>query len=107
MIVMPVMLARRALWLLSLLLLLISSVMPAAANSVSMGCKGLFNVEMPTNAHEMNIWITRVSSRVQVNWHWHEVRDYLPLGAIQSIKKRYSDHKLFTADCDVMRQRLF
>jgi hypothetical protein len=28
-------------------------------------------------------------------------------GAIRSIKKRYSDHKLFTADCDVMRQRLF
>ena len=36
-----------------------------------------------------------------------EARDYLPLGAIRSIKKRYSDHKLFTADCDVMRQRLF
>jgi hypothetical protein len=64
-------------------------------------------VETPTNAHEMNIRLNRVSGRVQVDWHWHEVRDYLPLGAIRSIKKRYSDHKLFTADCDVMRQRLF
>ena len=45
MIVMPVMLARRALWLLSLLLLLLFSVMPAAANLVSMVCKGLFDVE--------------------------------------------------------------
>ena len=35
------------------------------------------------------------------------LRDYLPLSTIQSIKKHYSDHKLFTADCDVMRQRLF
>ena len=69
MIVMPVMLARRASWLLLLLLLF--------------------------------------SGRVQVNWHWHEVRDYLPLGAIRSFGKRYSHHKLFTADCDVMRQRLF
>ena len=62
-------------------------------------------VETPTNEHEMNIRLNRVLGRVQVDWHWHwhEVRDYLPLGAIRSIKKRYSDHKLFTADCDVMR----
>ncbi|MDB9889860.1 hypothetical protein OAD74_00545 [Alphaproteobacteria bacterium] len=45
MIVMPVMLARCTLWLLSLLLLPLFSVMPAATNSVSMVCKGLFNVE--------------------------------------------------------------
>ena len=44
-IVMPVMLARCALWLLSLLLLLLFSAMPAAANLVSMVCKGLFGVE--------------------------------------------------------------
>ena len=44
-IAMPVMLARRALWLLSLLLLPLFSVMPAATNSVSMVCKGLFDVE--------------------------------------------------------------
>ena len=43
-------------------------------------------VETPTNAHEMNIRLNRVSGRVQVDWHWHEVRDYLPLGAIRSIK---------------------
>ena len=44
-IVMPVMLARCALWLLSLLLLLLFSAMPAAANLVSMVCKGQFVVE--------------------------------------------------------------
>ena len=64
-------------------------------------------VETPTNEHEMNIRLNRVLGRVQVERHWHEVRDYLPFGAIRSIKKLYSDHKLFTADCDVMRQRLF
>ena len=173
------MLARRDLWLLSLLLLLPFSVVPAAANTVSMVCNSLFDVERmrgeiteteqfdgsvyvtveldggdvsrvqmvpiernrrmssldfiknmpqpangdlidfttsqddlwiskvsqsgpmvfavngddpyvetPTNAHEMNIRLNRVSGRVQVDWHWHEVRDYLPLGAIRSIKKR-------------------
>ena len=45
MIAMPVLLARRALWLLLLLLLLLFSVMPAAANSVSIVCKGLFDIE--------------------------------------------------------------
>ena len=45
MIVMPVMLAQRALWLLSLLLLPLFLVMPAATSSVSMVCKGLFDVE--------------------------------------------------------------
>ena len=171
MIARQVTLARRALWLLSLLLPF--SVMPAAANSVSMVCNGLFDVERmrgeitetetfdgsvyvtvdlyggdvsrvrmvpiernrrmesldfiknmpppangdmidfttseddlwiskmsqsgpmvfavngddpyvetPTNAHEMNIRLNRISGHVQVDWHWHEVRDYLPLGAI-------------------------
>ena len=64
-------------------------------------------VETPTNEHEINIRLNRVLGRVQVDWHWLEVRAYLPLGAIRSIKKRFSDHKSFTADCDVMRQRLF
>ena len=41
----PVMLARRDLWLLSLLLLLPFSVVPAAANTVLMVCNGLFDVE--------------------------------------------------------------
>ena len=57
-------------------------------------------VETPTNAHEINIRVNRVSGRVQVDWHWHEVRDYLPFGATRIIKERYSDHKLFTADYD-------
>jgi hypothetical protein len=34
----------------------------------------------------MNIRLNRVSGRVQVEWHWHDVRDYLPLDAIRSIK---------------------
>ena len=45
MIVMPLMLARRASWLLSLLLLPLFLVMQAATNSVSMVCKGLFDVD--------------------------------------------------------------
>ena len=45
MIVMPVVSARRASWLLSVLLLLLSSVMTVVANLVSMVCKGLFDVE--------------------------------------------------------------
>ena len=44
MITRPVMLARRDLWLLSLLLLLPFSAVPAAANTVSMVCNGLFDV---------------------------------------------------------------
>ena len=44
-ILMPVMLARRALWPLSLLLLLLFSVMPAAANSVAVVGGGLVGVE--------------------------------------------------------------
>jgi len=64
-------------------------------------------VETLTNAHEISIRLNRVSGRVQVDWHWHEVRNYSPLCAIRSIKKCYSDRELFTADCDVMRLRLF
>ena len=45
MITRPVMLARRGLWLLSLLLLLPFLIVPAAANTVSMFCNGLFDVE--------------------------------------------------------------
>ena len=41
----PVMLPRRRLWLLLLLLLLPFSVTPATANTVSMVCNGLFDVE--------------------------------------------------------------
>ena len=54
-------------------------------------------VETPTNAHKMNIRLNRVLGRVRVNWHWHEVREYLPFGTIQIIGKRDSDYKLFTA----------
>ena len=43
MITRPVMLARRGLWLLSLLLPFL--VVPAAVNTVSMVCNGLFDVE--------------------------------------------------------------
>ena len=61
---MPVVLARRALWLLSLLLLLLFSIMPAAANSVSMTRKGLFDVEWmrgeitETEQFEASVYIT-------------------------------------------------
>ena len=64
MIVMPVKLARRPLWLLSLLLLPLFLVMPAATNSVSMVCKGLFDVERmhgkisKTEKFECSIYLT-------------------------------------------------
>ena len=58
-------------------------------------------------AHEMTVQLNRISGRVQVDWHWHEVPDFLPVCAIRSIKKRYSNQKLFAADCEVMQQRLF
>ena len=45
MVTIQVKLARRASWLLSLLLLPLFSVMPAGTNSVLMVCKGLFDIE--------------------------------------------------------------
>ena len=36
-------------------------------------------VETLTNAHEMSIRLNRVSGRVQVDGHWHEVNNYSPL----------------------------
>ncbi|MDC1406746.1 hypothetical protein N8524_00300 [Candidatus Puniceispirillum sp.] len=36
-------------------------------------------VETLTNAHEMSIRLNRVSGRVQVDGHWHEVHNYSPL----------------------------
>jgi len=55
----------------------------------------------------MTVQLKRTLGRVQVDWHWHEVPDFLPVCAIRSIKKRYSNQKLFAADCEVMQQRLF
>ena len=64
-------------------------------------------VETLTNAHEMNIRLNRVSGCVRVNWQWYEASEYLLLGAFRSFGKHYSHHELFTADCDLMHQRLF
>ena len=63
--------------------------------------------ETPQRVNEMNMQLNRFSGAVRIDWRWHEVRDYLPVGAIRSIKKRYTDRKIFTADCDLMKQPLF
>ncbi len=63
--------------------------------------------ETPQRVSEMKMQLNRFSGAVRIEWRWHEVRDYLPVGAIRSIKKRYTDQKIFTADCDLMKQPLF
>ena len=61
----------------------------------------------PVNLHEVKLQMNRFSGALKIDWYWHQVRDYRPLGAIRAVKKRYSDHKSFTADCDLMKKRLF
>jgi hypothetical protein len=61
----------------------------------------------PVNLHEVKLQMNRFSGGLKIDWYWHQVRDYRPLGAIRAVKKRYSDHKSFTADCDLMKKRLF
>ena len=61
----------------------------------------------PVNLHEVKLQMNRFSGALKIDWYWHQVRDYRPLGAIRAVKKHYSDHKSFTADCDLMKKRLF
>lgn len=61
----------------------------------------------PVNLHEVKLQMNRFSGALKIDWYWHQVRDYRPLGAIRAVKKRYSDQKSFTADCDLMKKRLF
>ena len=61
----------------------------------------------PVNLHEVKLQMNRFSGALKIDWYWHQVCDYRPLGAIRAVKKRYSDHKSFTADCYLMKKRLF
>lgn len=56
---------------------------------------------------DMSLSLNRFNGRLEIEWKDHEVRDYKPIGAIRSTKKRYSDIKRFDAMCKTMQERLF
>ncbi|WP_438996757.1 hypothetical protein [Candidatus Puniceispirillum sp.] len=56
---------------------------------------------------DMSLSLNRFNGRLEIEWKDHEVRDYKPVGAIRSTKKRYSDVKQFDAMCKTMQERLF
>ena len=56
---------------------------------------------------DMSLSLNRFNGRLEIEWKDHEVRDYKPVGAIRSTKKRYSDIKRFDAMCKTMQERLF
>ena len=56
---------------------------------------------------DMSLSLNRFNGRLEIEWKDHEVRDYKPVGAIRSTKKRYSDVKRFDAMCKTMQERLF
>lgn len=56
---------------------------------------------------DMSLRLNRFNGRLEIDWKDHEVRDYKPVGAIRSTKKRYSDIKRFEAMCKTMQERLF
>jgi hypothetical protein len=47
------------------------------------------------------------SGYITISWQDHQVREVKPEGALRSIKKRYSNSKTFSADCNTMKQRIF
>lgn len=56
---------------------------------------------------DMSLSLNRFNGRLKIEWKDHHVRDYKPVGAIRSTKKRYSDIKQFDAMCKTMQERLF
>jgi hypothetical protein len=56
---------------------------------------------------DMSLSLNRFNGRLEIEWKDHEVREYKPVGAIRSTKKRYSDIKRFDAMCKTMQERLF
>lgn len=56
---------------------------------------------------DVSLSLNRFNGRLEIEWKDHEVRDYKPVGAIRSTKKRYSDIKRFDAMCKTMQERLF
>jgi len=61
----------------------------------------------PLHLHEVELRLNRFSGMIRIQWYWHQVRDYRPVGAIRTLKKRYSDRNQFDGDCDLMKARLF
>ena len=61
----------------------------------------------PVHLHEVALKMNRFSGAIEIDWQWHQVRDFRPAAAIRTVKKRYIDRKRFAADCDLMKERLF
>ena len=61
----------------------------------------------PESLHVMNLRLNRFSGYITISWQDHQVREVKPEGALRSIKKRYSNSKTFSADCNTMKQRIF
>ena len=61
----------------------------------------------PESLHVMNLRLNRFSGYITISWQDHQVREVKPEGAVRSIKKRYSNSKTFSADCNTMKQRIF
>ena len=61
----------------------------------------------PESLHVMNLRLNRFSGYITISWQDHQVREVKPEGALRSIKKRCSNSKTFSADCNTMKQRIF
>ncbi|MGB2259144.1 MAG: hypothetical protein ACPH5W_06735, partial [Candidatus Puniceispirillaceae bacterium] len=61
----------------------------------------------PESLHEMHLRLNRFSGYITILWQDHKMREVKPEGALRSIKKRYSNSKTFSADCNTMKQRIF
>ena len=61
----------------------------------------------PESLHVMNLRLNRFSGHITISWQDHQVREVKPEGALRSIKKRYSNSKTFSADCNTMKQSIF
>jgi hypothetical protein len=61
----------------------------------------------PESLHVMSLRLNRFSGYITISWQDHQVREVKPEGALRSIKKRYSNSKTFSADCNTMKQRIF
>jgi hypothetical protein len=81
----------------------------AAAQSVFLVYTGNFSSERAVGetVERVALEMNRFSGAIEVDWQWHQVRDFRPATAIRTVKKRYSDRKRFAADCDLMKKRLF
>ena len=61
----------------------------------------------PESLHVMILRLNRFSGYITISWQDHQVREVKPEGALRSIKKRYSNSKTLSADCNTRKQRIF